>query len=86
MSVATKPDLVVLRVTSLADPSMPVHWAGKDILGVSIPKPSPIGLRGWRTREEAQAALRTYLGFIGALVGAQGNRYEVVVMTPKKHS
>lgn len=84
VSVATKPDLVVFRVTSLSDPSHPVRWAGRNpLLGVSSTQASPVGLNGWRTKDAAQSDLRIYLGFMASILGTGGDRYEAVVMGPK---
>lgn len=81
-------DVVIFRVTSIHDASAPSQWAGKSGSGASaiglmvgIPQRSPVGLHGWKSREDARKALDLWLG-LSTIIGGCPFRYEMVVFGP----
>jgi len=76
-------DVVIFRVTSIHDATSPPQWAGRSgVMGVDVPKASPVGLRGWKSREEARKDLALWLN-LSSVIGGCPWRYEMVVFGPK---
>lgn len=79
-----RPTLFLIQRKTLADPGSPPGWIGRDDSSVSsvisYGAPSPIGLRGWRSREDAEKVKQFAITMTSTF--GIGVSYEVVEMRP----